>query len=306
MMIATIKRVLLTCTSRRSRQDMHSVAKKCTCHLSSFMGNSHNSYTTILLTHMRTFGLTIALILHFTSTQSQQCAYGYSYCLSGLKIDDFNSFICTQYLSETPLTFNNCSYFKSLDGIFIYKDTTTRYWLVHTNISNSIAYAYCKEDILDNCGKSKWYYFDGKSTNINHNMEVKQCSYNNTLCEASHSENDTYCIANTTHRSINAVISGQYAFKGCHMEQPYFVQPINFTTDGIVNFTISWDDILTSWCIDNALGSAYIHYAYCTKSEITECDGNWYVYDGSGQGSNLDKNVKSGYCNSFVLICTFP
>ena len=250
--------------------------------------------------------LIVALILHSLSVRSQQCAHGNSYCISGLKLLEVNSHICNQYLSQNPLTLNNCSYFKSVDHMFIYKETITGWWVVDTNISNSRAYAWCKEGILDDCGKGKWYYSDGGSPYINYELEIKECSYDNTLCEASYSENDTYCIANTTHRLLNAIIARQYVFKGCHMEQPYFVGIANFTSLGVViNVTLLWDDILTSWHVASTLGSAASHYAYCTKSEITECDQNWYVYDGPEQGTNLDKHIRSAYCDSFVIVFLF-
>ena len=90
------------------------------------------------LTMMATVFVIFASILIKTKSQFA-CANEESYCLSGLQLNDFNDLICTQYLYQG--TINDCSYYKSIDVIYLYWNLNSQSWLTANNVSNNTAYA---------------------------------------------------------------------------------------------------------------------------------------------------------------------
>eukprot|EP01084_Bolivina_argentea_P145445 254931_1 len=228
------------------------------------------------------------LVISYTLVVNSQlqCAAETSYCLTGLKLTDPNSFICSQYIYQGIR--NSCSYFKSIAGRYLLWNSQYNVWDITDDIDGNLYTAYCEQPILDNCVGSTWTYYDGENEYIQPTLEIKTCVFDNTECLASYKNNDTYCIGNTI-IDANKGIAGKHWFKGCSMTKPYFVE--NNT-----NTTIGWDDILSAWYIAEEISSTYFSYAYCRNDDITECNEHWYVYEGSKHV--LDKTVISGYCDT--------
>ena len=218
------------------------------------------------------------------------CANKESYCLRGLSVNDFNSGISNRYVYSGTL--NGCSYFKSFDGLLFLFRSQAGNWIINTNTESGYT-AYCSESQLDDCGASKWNYYDGTipATYIKSQLQIQSCSYNNTQCSQTYSSNDTFCIAHTDHLSSNSAVAGKYIFKGCYMNQPAFQHIV----DQGINFTIFWNDVLSIWPISSAIGSID-RYGYCSKSNIIECTNNWVI------GAVFTSITISGFCTSYVNI----
>ena len=234
-------------------------------------------------------------------TQSQSlCANEQSYCITGLNINDNADIICAQYIYE-GIT-NDCAYFKTINDIYLFHNSDRDTWDISINTEGTAGYyAYCEEDLLDDCIKGTWYYYDRVSLSIHPYLEITPCTYDNIECLNTYTINDAYCISNTDHREIseNRAIRGKYTFQGCYMNQPYFVH------DVVTNATLQWDDLLSVWHIWFGLSSAGgVTAAYCTKSNITECNRNWYIYDGNSRP--LDPLVLSGFCNYNISTSAEP
>eukprot|EP01084_Bolivina_argentea_P064708 117973_1 len=239
--------------------------------------------------------IVILVVIILCPAKSQlQCANNISYCLTGLKVSDSNSAMCSQYIRQG--IHNDCSYFKAIHGgTYLLWDLQQFRWEISPNdLSGSIAAAYCTESILDDCSRDKWWYYNANigSWYLNNNLEIKSCIYDNTDCLASYTENDTYCVGHTVVES-NSGIEGRKWFKGCMMNQPYYVEP---NSEGV---TIAWDDILSAWYIvpNSGTKSAALYAAYCTETNITKCNRNWYVWDASVDQAVLDDTMFSGYCD---------
>ena len=112
------------------------------------------------------------------------------------------------------------------------------------------------------------------------------------------------------HQQCMFSISGQ-EFKGCHMNQPYYVQSEIYidteTTFDLLtrNYTLHWNDLLSIWGIGNYIG-ANSYYAYCTQSNLANCNKRWIIYDDYVGESVLDSVVQSGYCDSYVGLFILP
>eukprot|EP01084_Bolivina_argentea_P252643 424098_1 len=238
-------------------------------------------------------GLLLLLMLLCRDSNSQACTEQQSYCLKGLDIRDYGSLICNQYEYEGIL--NNCSYFKSIDSLYLYWNNDNSAWYIHNNMQDGQYVAYCNKTLLDDCIRSTWYYFNGTETKLYNDLYIQSCTYNNDECLAAYTSNDSYCVTNTRHFIMNSAISGSYTFAGCHMNQPYFVQPkIIFNIP--YNFTLQYDDMLSVWHITNSLRSAGAGiYSYCTRDDISRCNSYWYIWDGTN--FTLDINVYSDYCD---------
>ena len=233
-----------------------------------------------------------------------------SYCLSGLEIKQVNSTICTYYTYVGTL--NNCSYFQSFHGLYLFWNAQYQSWVINSNFEDNGYAAYCKKPLLDDCiSNATWMYYDGTTEYLHPTLGIEPCNYNNEQCYDSYNNHNSHCIHNTEHRKVNKELRGQYWFEGCHMGEPYFVYPYSYFRDNIsprkyangldnpvINFILHWNDIFKVWMISDKMTAA--GFAFCKKENITKCNRRWEIYNGDTYVK--DTNVYSGKCDSLVLL----
>eukprot|EP01084_Bolivina_argentea_P007524 14107_1 len=185
---------------------------------------------------MQFLKLTILCSLDLAYSQCTTTTTTQSYCLSGLNIyEDTNLFLAAQYIYQG--IFNSCSYFKSVDELYLFWSITYSNWAIYEELDDNFARAICSQPNLDDCVQDEWYFTDGMQWYIHSNAQINSCDYDNIQCLASYNIYDSYCIQDTQYD-----ITFTYLFEGCYMNEPYFV--LNHSSG---NQTLLWDDMLSIW-----------------------------------------------------------
>eukprot|EP01083_Nonionella_stella_P014416 40509_1 len=237
----------------------------------------------------------IHCILLIELAQSQ-CASNTSYCLSGLNPHDPVAFLCSRY---DYISINEgCEYFEhTYFGIYIHWNAIDDTWLVGSNISNTLRWAYCSQQTLDECTRGNWnvYYSHLNQTVTHYDLTIEPCDYDDTSCRIQYLNSTDahaydFCVTHSYHREWNSAISNSYSVSGCNEGEPFYTTNNN-------DFIIAWDNELQSWFMNDILGvPASEHYAFCTETDIVDCDGKWYIWN--SEDSVIDTQVISGYCDT--------
>eukprot|EP01084_Bolivina_argentea_P158160 275548_1 len=259
---------------------------------------------------MASLFVVICILSTVHTINSPSCATSKSYCVSGLAIQtDIKSSICSEYTQVGIV--NNCSYFKSSEGYYLYWWPQNALWIISPTFNDSGAVRFCAQHHLDHCTKFQWHMPTANGFAPDLFIQVQPCDYNNTACLATLGTRDYYCFTKgktSTQIEYIDTIVGKYTFEGCRMNQPYFVMsqpfyPIHLLKDQYT-FEIWWNDMLSIWSVgtkDKRNNYVFTVGRYCQQKELQDCNENWKTFVPSTETYTLDSSIIFTNCESLVL-----